>query len=74
MPVGATPAAREDRIAELERGVRLDEKTATVIGAVGSKKVNFVVDMPVVGPVAPVSCTQSCCLLDPAGAQQNCTF
>ena len=37
-----------DRIAALEQGVALSENTATVIGAVGSKKVNFVVDKPVI--------------------------
>ena len=52
VPLGPAPNAREDRIAALERGVRLDENEATVIGAVGSKKVNFVVDMPVVSTAA----------------------
>lgn len=32
--------------------MRLDENTATVVGAVGSKKVNFVLDLPVVSPSA----------------------
>lgn len=52
VPVGAAPLSREDRIAELERGVLLDENTATVIGAVGSHKVNFVLDNPLVGPAS----------------------
>ncbi|KAK9790511.1 hypothetical protein WJX73_001510 [Symbiochloris irregularis] len=48
VPVGAAPQSRADRIAELERGVLLEENTATVVGAVGSSKVNFVMDNPLV--------------------------
>lgn len=48
IPFGKQPAKRDERIALLEAGVELSDESATFVGAVGKRGVNFVVDSPVV--------------------------